>query len=390
MSPRDRIWATLRLEEPDRVPVYPHGFNLGVGMGPIGRTWYGIDPYRETPFDEAYLRVVGYARKFGDPMQAWSPSVQRSVFLSASTQARSWVSHTEKNGYSVEETRIETPKGILTSLSKTPPRGATRVVKHLIESEEDIDKFLSVPYVAPGIDASSFHEYESRVAKRAAITCGAPTPIINVAGPQLFGSDRFVLMAYRHRDRILEMLDTMYVRCINYLEDLLSQNVQVVFWTDGAELAAPPILSPQVFREFVVKYDRGISKLIHEHDCAVIMHCHGNVNRVLEDIVEAGVDGLHPVEPPPMGDTPLAEAKRRVGERLCFVGNIEMHDMLMCTPAEMDCKVRETIRDGAPGGGLILSASTGFYSFYRTEQAAENYLQFFKTGCETGTYTRTG
>jgi len=390
LSPRDRIWAALRLEEPDRVPVYPHGFDLGLGMEPIGRVGLGLDPYRSSLSDEWYLKVVEYAGQVGDPMQGWSPQVQPNVFLSASNRVRRWVSYYEENGYRVEETRIETPKGLLSSVSRTPEGGATRYVKHLIETEEDIDKFLSVPYVPPKVDASSFRELEAKVGGRAALRCGAPTAIINVTGPQLSSSDEFALLVYRHKERVVEMLDAMHERCIDYLESLLSQGVQLVFWTDGAELAAPPILSPRLFRELVVKYDRDISKLIHEHGSVVIMHCHGNVNKVLEDIVETGVDGLHPVEPPPMGDTPLAEAKRRVGDRLCLVGNIEMHDILTCAPEQIDAKVRETIEEAAPGGGFILSVSTGFYPFYRTEQGARNYLQFLKTGCEAGAYTRLG
>ncbi|MEM2904341.1 MAG: uroporphyrinogen decarboxylase family protein [Candidatus Bathyarchaeia archaeon] len=388
MSPKERIWAALRLEEPDRVPVYPHGFDLGFGMEPLGRAAYGLDPYRGSPSDESYLKVVEYARKVGDPMQGWAPRVQPNVFLSASKEARRWTSSYEEDGYRVDETRIETPKGLLTAVSRTPPGGPTRHVKGLIETEEDIDRFLSVPYVPPKVDASSFHEFESKVAGRAALRCGAPTPIINVTGPQLSSSDKFAFLAYRHKERVLEMLDAMYERCIDYLESLLSQGVQAVFWTDGAELAAPPILPPRLFQEFVVRYDRGVSKVIHEYGSVVIMHCHGNVNRILEDVVETGVDGLHPVEPPPMGDTPLAEAKKRVGDRLCLVGNIEMHDILTCTPEQIDGKVRETIREAAPGGGLILSVSTGFYQFYRTEQGARNYLQFLKTGCEAASYTR--
>ena len=382
VSPEERILAGLRLEEPDRVPIFP-AYSFVSAVRPIASHVSALP----SSVDKDFIRLVDCARKIGDLMETWQPHVEQNVFLSASKSVRRWTSCYSQNGYEVEEVKIETPKGLMTSVRKTPKGGAPRVVKHLMECDEDVDKFLSVPYEPPEVDASSFSQFRAKLRGRAVVRVGAPTPIIEVAGPLLFNSDKFVIEVFRHRDKVIEMLDMMHERCIDYLSSLLSQGVKdAVFWLDGAELAAPPIFSPHVFDEFVVRYLKEIVKLIHEHDCVVIMHCHGNVNKILESIAVTGVDGLHPVEPPPMGDTPLSEAKKRIGHHVCLTGNIEMHDIITVSSKEIDAKVREAIGEGAPGGGFILSPSTGFYTFYRTPKSIENYMQFLKTGHEVCTY----
>ncbi len=41
---------------------------------------------------------------------------------------------------------------------------------------------------------------------------------------------------------------------------------------------------------------------------------------------DMGVDCLNPIEPPPIGRLTLADAKRRVGERMSLEGGIEVGD----------------------------------------------------------------
>jgi len=379
VSPEERILASLRLEEPDRVPIFP-AYSFVSAIRPIVS-------HVPSASNKDFIGLVDHARKICDLMETWHPHVDQNVFLSASKSVWRSTSRYSENGYEVEEVKVETPRGLMTAVRKTPKGGAPRVVKHLMECDEDVDKFLSVPYEPPEVDASSFSQFKAELKGRAAVRVGAPTLIIEVAGPLLFNSDKFIIEAFRNRDKVIEMLDTMHERCIGYLGSLLSQGIEdAVFWLDGAELAAPPIFPPRVFDQFVVRYLEEIVRLIHQHDCVVIMHCHGNVERILESIASTGVDGLHPVEPPPMGDTSLSEAKKRIGKDVCLVGNIEMHDIITVSSEEMDAKGREAISDAAPGGGFILSPSTGFYTFYRTPRSIRNYMQFLKTGHEVCTY----
>jgi uroporphyrinogen decarboxylase len=101
---------------------------------------------------------------------------------------------------------------------------------------------------------------------------------------------------------------------------------------------------------------------------------------VLERLADLGAEALHPCEAPPSGDVPLSEIKRRVGDRLCIVGNVQIGDIIHGTRQDVDERVREAVRDGAPGGGLILSTSASPYQEELAPQALDNYVQLVESG----------
>ncbi len=60
----------------------------------------------------------------------------------------------------------------------------------------------------------------------------------------------------------------------------------------------------------------------------------------------------------------IAELKRRVGDRLCLIGNIDLgYTLTRGTPAEVDAEVRERIRTVGPGGGYCVGSSNSITSY---------------------------
>ena len=99
----------------------------------------------------------------------------------------------------------------------------------------------------------------------------------------------------------------------------------------GPELCIPPLQSPRDFDDFVTRYDRPILEMIHAAEGLVWVHCHANMDPVLERFADdLHLDCLNPLEPPPVG-IPLAEAKRRVGDRM----TLEMSALQLGTPEEI-------------------------------------------------------
>ncbi|KPK84066.1 MAG: hypothetical protein AMJ81_06660, partial [Phycisphaerae bacterium SM23_33] len=141
------------------------------------------------------------------------------------------------------------------------------------------------------------------------------------------------------------------------------------------------------FEEFVVAYDARLVELIHSYpDTYVIVHSHGRVSRFLERFAAVGMDGLNVLEPPPMGDTVLAEAKRRVGDKYCLIGNIQYDDLARGSRQEVERLVMEAIRQGGPGGGFILSPCASPYERPLPARAGENLIHYLVMGRQHGRY----
>jgi len=126
-------------------------------------------------------------------------------------------------------------------------------------------------------------------------------------------------------------------------------------------------------------FDRRLVEMIHEHGSWAAIHCHGQLNGVLERIADLGADALHPCEAPPMGDVPLAEVKRRAGNRMCLIGNVQIGDVINGEPAEVDARVRG--RAGRLAGrGFILSITASPYEDELSALTLDNYRRFVRSG----------
>jgi uroporphyrinogen decarboxylase len=88
-------------------------------------------------------------------------------------------------------------------------------------------------------------------------------------------------------------------------------------------------------------------------DVLVFYHSDGNVEAIIPDLIEIGVDILNPVQPECMDP---AELKRRYGSRLSFWGLIGTQSTLpFGTPADVAAEVQLRVRTVGAGGGLLLA-----------------------------------
>jgi len=75
-------------------------------------------------------------------------------------------------------------------------------------------------------------------------------------------------------------------------------------------------------------------------------------------MADTGTDGIDTLDPPPLGNVDLAEAKRQIGSLLFLKGNVDpVNTVLLGTAAECYAAARERIAAGKPGGGYILSTA---------------------------------
>ncbi len=111
-------------------------------------------------------------------------------------------------------------------------------------------------------------------------------------------------------------------------------------------------------------------EILHGFGMKVIQHTDGNVTEVLDDLVDAGVDGLNPLE-----SMDLAAVKKRYGRNLVLVGNVDSRVLAFGTPEQVRRAVRENIRAGWGSGGHWLDTSSGEFM---PDVPLENALAFFE------------
>ena len=74
---------------------------------------------------------------------------------------------------------------------------------------------------------------------------------------------------------------------------------------------------------------------------------------IMDNLIEIGVDALHPIDPNCMD---IYEVKRKVRDKICIIGNIS-NDLLMGgTTEEINELTKNRIKHLAPGGGYCVES----------------------------------
>jgi uroporphyrinogen decarboxylase len=141
-----------------------------------------------------------------------------------------------------------------------------------------------------------------------------------------------------------------------------------------------PLMSPGHYDEFIGPYHKEICDRVHANRGKIIKHSDGNLLRLVPALLDAGFDGIHPIQPQCMD---IGQMKKDFGRRTCLLGNIDCGFLLVQgSQEEVQQSVKETIAAAAPGGGYIISSSNSIHPGCKPE----NYLAMVEAAREYGRY----
>jgi len=141
------------------------------------------------------------------------------------------------------------------------------------------------------------------------------------------------------------------------------------------------LMSPSHLREFFIPPFREMVHGMRALGKPVVMHNDGNIWGVLDDLVDTGINGFHPVERAAGMD--LALVKARYACRLCPIGNVD-NKYTMCTGtlSDIENEVRECLRIAKPGGGYMLSTDHSIHD----GMPFDNVMAYIEACRKYGTY----
>ena len=131
--------------------------------------------------------------------------------------------------------------------------------------------------------------------------------------------------------------------------------VDIVITGDDIAGQAGLLMKPETWREFLKPRLAATVRAVKQcrPETFVFYHSDGNLEPVIPELIEIGIDILNPVQPECMDPAAL---KRRFGDRLSFWGTVSVQrTMPFGTPAMVREEVAARVRDVARGGGLILA-----------------------------------
>ncbi len=142
-----------------------------------------------------------------------------------------------------------------------------------------------------------------------------------------------------------------------------------------------PIASPKMIRTYFVPQIQAVAELCHQHDVYVMKHTDGNIMKIADDFFNMGIDAYQGIEG--NAGMSLAHVKSLYGDKITFMGNVDCGRILpFGSQEEIVEETKRVIREGASGGGLILSSNNTIHS----QIPAANYLTMLDAAHEFGKY----
>ena len=150
--------------------------------------------------------------------------------------------------------------------------------------------------------------------------------------------------------RLMDALRDYLIELIGYWGEL---GADAVFLTDDWGSQTSLMISPPMWRRYFKPYYEEVFTHAHRLGMDVIFHSCGHVTPIVDDLIEAGIDVLDPIQP---GAMDMDEVARRFGGRVAFSGAIDLQRLLCsASPGEVRDAVRRVIETlGAPFGGSLL------------------------------------
>lgn len=344
MTPRDRVFAAMRHEEPDRVPHF----------------------YRDIPeVEERLLRDLGLPdreallRRFEVDFRWIAPE-----YVGPPLQVDAW---RRRNIWGVEFEYIALEIG-----------GHWQTRSFPLEGTFDPKALDDYPWPSlEWFDFTSLGAQAAAYADYATMTAAGPASdgILGVV-QDLVGLERALTDPYVNRPFFDALIEKILAFKLPFVERMVTGARRLDFFRIGDDFGTQRglLLGPTQWRETfgpALKAVAGTAKsagatYYYHHSC-------GGIRPLIGDLLDIGMDVLDPIQVLAEGMEPAA-LKRDFGDRLCFSGGVDEQRLLpQGTPEEVRAAVRRLCGILGAGGGYFLGPTHNFQEDIPTENIVAIY-----------------
>jgi len=131
-----------------------------------------------------------------------------------------------------------------------------------------------------------------------------------------------------------------------------------IFTSDDLGHQTGPMMSPAIFKELYFPLYKDFISYVHSQGMHVFLHSCGDNTKLMEYLIEAGLDVFHPVQSGCMDEL---ETAKNYGDRISFLAGVDVQHLLPeGTTEEVQNGVRNLIDTFYnPSGGLLLAMGNG-------------------------------
>ena len=241
--------------------------------------------------------------------------------------------------------------------------------KGVISNHDDLNN-----YVFPSIndfDYSNFEKVKSLLPDGMGVV-GQYGDIFTMTW-EMMGFETFSLALFEEPELIDQLNKTIGDLVLSMFEYFVqSDNVNAIWYSDDIAYTNGLLVSPDVLDIYFFPWLKQIGDLSKKYNKPLIYHSDGILYDVFEKIIGCGVNAIHPIEPKAMD---IKEVKKRYGNELCLMGNIDVDLLSRGTKEEVRKVVLNNIESVGLEGGYCAGSGNSIPEYV----IFENYLTMIQT-----------
>ena len=360
MTGKERIITALECREPDMVPIFEMGINESSIVG-LGRHFTDNLPEVKHIYDMTLEEQLQYMDLLALILSELGNDSVSTVFIMKKERTGNKDQVVDKYGTVYRLSDAGEPLPIAGPIAGPEDTGKVAGMK------PDPEDFVMLRYLVAKMGTDVAHFFA-------------------IPGPfrftwQLRGAMEKLLLDYiRNPEFALEMHRITTGFCLSAIEMAADAGANVVALEGDLAFNTSTLMSPDHYRHFLLPFHKKIVNAAHEKGMKIVKHSDGNLWPIMDELIEAGFDGVHPIQPQSMD---IKQTKEYLAGKAAVLGNIDCSFLLpFGTQEEVREAVRDTIRVAAPGGGYIISSSNSIHPGCKPE----NYIAMIKAAREFGRY----
>jgi uroporphyrinogen decarboxylase len=310
MTPRERIWAAIRRQQPDRTPYH---FGCTIPARQKLQAYYGVtdlDQFLDnnlvkykTRLPHVEIRPGFWQDEFG---VVWNKTVDKDI--------------------GVPETYLLKGRS-LDGLALPDPDNPERYAGLPAFIEAHPDRFRLVSH--------GFSLFERAWSLR--------------------GMVELMVDMLEAPEWVDELLDAINDYNLAVIERMVQYDIDGVIFGDDWGQQRGLLFGPDLWRRFIKPRIARMYRIVKQANKAVFIHSCGKVQELFPELIELGLDVFNPFQPDVMD---VYEMKRQFGARLAFYGGMSVQNLLPYgTPEQIRAEAHRLMAEIGRGGGYIIAPS---------------------------------
>jgi uroporphyrinogen-III decarboxylase len=170
----------------------------------------------------------------------------------------------------------------------------------------------------------------------------------------LRGAENILMDLYLHTVEMERLRDAVTGEFIEQIRGSAAAGADAVLLADDWGTQAGMLIRPDQWRQFFFSTYQSLVSEIHSLGMHAWFHSCGQIRPIIPDLIAAGFDVLHPLQPSAMDLSEITESFRG---QICFAGGVDVQDWLpLAGAAEVEAEIKNLIDTlASPQGGYVIA-----------------------------------